>query len=577
MRSSTRPALRFPERQSAAVPAALTAEDRFPAIPRWLVATCALLWIVVGLFGREPFKPDEAYTVGLVKSIVDTGDWVVPSLAGEPFMEKPPLFFGVAALFAKLLPGLPLHEAARCAVLLFVGIGLLAIGRCARAVYGAGCGRLAVLLTLATLGTVVRMHQLITDTALFAGMALALLGLVRAPQAPARGGAQLGAGLAIAFLSKGLLGPGLIVCSALALLAHAPWRARVLRKTAVVALLVALPPAVAWLVALEIRAPEALHVWLWDNNLGRFFGLNDLGPKQDLLFYARTLSWYALPCWPLALWGWVHGRRADAPEAERLGRVPPVLFLAVGIAVLSLASDGRELYALVLVPAFAVLAVGGLLRLPRKWEQGMAWAVAAFTVLLSALLFAAWAAAMLSPELTSRLPASLALPAMVAPSVTAMAAYVCTAAALLGMLATLRRGTLGALPLAGAAGSGLLWASLMLPWGGYLDALKGYRSVALALHTHLPAVDCIASEGLGEGERALLDYFIGLRTWRVEAGSAAQACDVLLVQSRRDMPHHPGPPWLLWWEGARPGSDTSVLQMYVQLPGEALLPALLPQ
>ena len=36
------------------------------------------LWMGVGLFGREPYKPDEAYTVGLVKSMVDTGEWVVP-------------------------------------------------------------------------------------------------------------------------------------------------------------------------------------------------------------------------------------------------------------------------------------------------------------------------------------------------------------------------------------------------------------------------------------------------------------------------------------------------------------------
>jgi TonB family protein len=37
--------------------------------------------------------------------ILQTGDWVVPTLAGEPFMEKPPAFFVTAAAFASLFGG----------------------------------------------------------------------------------------------------------------------------------------------------------------------------------------------------------------------------------------------------------------------------------------------------------------------------------------------------------------------------------------------------------------------------------------------------------------------------------------
>ena len=534
-----------------------------PLLPRWLVVVCAVLWIAVGLFGREPFKPDEAYTVGLVKSIVDTGDWVVPRLVGEPFMEKPPLFFGVAALFAKALPWLPLHEAARFAVVLFVGIGLLAIGRCARAVYGAGTGRLAVLLTLATLGTVVRMHQLITDTALFAGVALALLGLVRAPQARVLAGVQLGAGLAIAFLAKGLLGPGLVACSALALLAFEPWRQRAMLKTAAVALLVALPPVAAWLVTLAIGSPEQLHVWFWDNNVGRFLGQNDLGPKKDLLFYFHTLIWYALPCWPLALWG----LRRAAPGAERIGRTPLLVFLAVGVAILTLASDGRELYALVLVPAFAVLATGGLLHLPIGLERRVALALATLWILVSTGSLLVWIAALGMPGLTARLPASVALPSMVAPSATAMIVYAITAGFLLAALTTLRRPVRGTLPLAGAAGIALVWASFVLPWDSYLDALKGYRSVALDVGSHLPPATCVASQGLGEGERSLLDYYIGLRTQRLETDPTAQWCQALLVQARREAARRDDPGSTLVWEGARPGSDSSVMRLYQRVPG----------
>src|SRR5450631_3599090 len=71
-------------------------------------------WLLFGLFGRDPWKPDEAYTFGVVNHIVQTGEWVVPQLAGEPFMEKPPLFFATSAFFVQLLGSwLSPHDAAR--------------------------------------------------------------------------------------------------------------------------------------------------------------------------------------------------------------------------------------------------------------------------------------------------------------------------------------------------------------------------------------------------------------------------------------------------------------------------------
>jgi 4-amino-4-deoxy-L-arabinose transferase-like glycosyltransferase len=63
------------------------------------------------LVGHDPWKPDEAYTFGLVRHMLETGDWVTPALADEPFIEKPPLFSLTAALFATVLsPALPSHR-----------------------------------------------------------------------------------------------------------------------------------------------------------------------------------------------------------------------------------------------------------------------------------------------------------------------------------------------------------------------------------------------------------------------------------------------------------------------------------
>ena len=171
-------------------------------------------WIALGLFGHDPWKPDEAYTFGVVYEALKKGDWLVPTLAGQPFVEKPPLFFWTAAVLAKAFaPVLPLPDAARLASGFYVGLALfftwLTAGR-----------RIAAPLLLAgCLGFLQHAHQLVTDDALIAGVAIGLYGL-RASR-----GFVLGTGAGIAFLSKGLLGPGVLGLTALLLPAFPAWRA----------------------------------------------------------------------------------------------------------------------------------------------------------------------------------------------------------------------------------------------------------------------------------------------------------------------------------------------------------------
>src|SRR5258706_7517873 len=165
--------------------------------PQSSVAIAVLAgWVLFGLVGHDPWKPDEAYTFGLVFHILQSGDWVVPTLGGEPFMEKPPLFFITAALFAKVFGGLlPLHDAARLASAFYVGLTLwltwLASGK-----------RIAAPLLLAgSLGYLQHAHQLITDNSLVAGIALGIFGFTL--KNPIGSGLALGTGAGIAFLSKG--------------------------------------------------------------------------------------------------------------------------------------------------------------------------------------------------------------------------------------------------------------------------------------------------------------------------------------------------------------------------------------
>src|SRR5438067_7973911 len=248
---------------------------------RVALALLIAVWLAARLFGRDPWKPDEAYTFGLVHHILQTGNWIVPTLAGEPFMEKPPLFFISAALFAQVFGSvLPLHDAARLACAFYAGLTLLFVWLATRALYGREAALAAVLVLMGSVGYFHTAHLLVTDNALIAGVAIALYGLAVHAERPALGGIALGTGTGIAFLAKGLIGPGMLGLTALALLALPAWRSHAYLRTLGIAAAALAPWALIWPVALYERSPQLFHDWLVVNNFGRFTGTADLGPEN---------------------------------------------------------------------------------------------------------------------------------------------------------------------------------------------------------------------------------------------------------------------------------------------------------
>lgn len=105
----------------------------------WLLAAivfCA--YALPGVLGHDPWKQDETYTFGIIQHMLETGDLVVPTNAGQPFMEKPPLYAWVATSLAWLLQRvMPLHDAARLASALFVALAFAFVARAARVAHRA--------------------------------------------------------------------------------------------------------------------------------------------------------------------------------------------------------------------------------------------------------------------------------------------------------------------------------------------------------------------------------------------------------------------------------------------------------
>lgn len=446
-------------------------------------------------------------------------------LAGEPFVEKPPLYYFTAAAFAKLLsPPLPPHDAARLASALWIAIAVLFVWLAGRSVFDAETADIAVVLLLGCIGLIVRAHQLITDTALVAGFAMAVYGLTLCASRPAAGGAWLGTGVGIGFMAKGLLAPGVVGISALALPLVAPtYRTRGYMAALAVALASATPWLAIWPLALHDASPALFREWFWDNNFGRFLGTSHLGPRASHGHYFKILPWYALPVLPLAAWMLWQSRRAIHDGARLL-----LLTAGVLLAVLWLSADARELYAMPLLVPLALLAAPGALALPAsvnaRWARFNA-------IVFSAIALVAWLCwvalefgvpSAIQQKLLQTSPAYTPglrwLPLVVAGVFTAAWAV------------AIRRSCSAAVTW--TCGLTLAWTLAMTLYLGWIDAAKSYRPVVQSLQSALPpAYRCISSRGLGEPQRAMLDYYAGIRTKREEtAATDRRDCDLLLVQ-----------------------------------------------
>jgi 4-amino-4-deoxy-L-arabinose transferase-like glycosyltransferase len=521
------------------------------------VILLALAYLLPGLVGHDPWKQDEAYSFGIIYNMYRTGDFVVPTLAADPFMEKPPAYYISATGMVHLLHRwLPLHDAARLTTAMYLCLALVFTGLLTRATWGRGYGVLGVLLLLSTLGLLQNAHFMITDTALAAGVAIGLYGLVRARESIAWGGLWLGTGAGLAFLSKGLLGPGVLGLTGLTLPAvFGPWRSLVYLKALLVAMAVSLPWLLIWPTALYLRDPSLFTLWFWDNNFGRYIGTAGLGSPARDLFWLRTFPWVTFPVLPVALWT-LWRRRADASASDGV-RVMLVASI-IGWAVLFASNTARDLYALPLLAPLAVIGAGAIRRLPAWVVAGGYWGSAILFGLLAGLLWFLWLHGLAvghAPELGligKHLPPDFQ-PAW------RWGAFLGALVLQIGwtwVLVHFRPPQPAALVI-WPAGLTLVWglvATIHLPW---LDQAKSYRTVFTELKHALPAhYRCVADlkdMRLRESERGMLHYFAGVTTEHIKRPQDTD-CDLIVVETpvrvhgtEVDL----GRNWRRIWEGRR--------------------------
>src|SRR5262245_14587278 len=163
---------------------------------RWIFAVMALVLVVAPLAANAPlFDPDEGLHAAIAQEMVLRGDYVTPTFLGEPFLDKPILFFWAEAASLRVFGD---REAAvRLPPLLFGLLGMIGVAALGRALFDETTGLVAGLVYGTMLLPLGVSQVAVHDVAVVPLMCAACVALERVFRLKAE--ATEGAGVASAF------------------------------------------------------------------------------------------------------------------------------------------------------------------------------------------------------------------------------------------------------------------------------------------------------------------------------------------------------------------------------------------
>ncbi len=398
---------RIPALWSAKLFSATEAQETAVRLRSLLLLICLPALLLYPTRSFLLLEPDEGRYAEIAREMLDAGTWVVPTLQGEAYLDKPPLFywlvkisfmlFGVSDASARLVPAIAVH----LTILSIYLIGRRSVGQ--RAALWAG-------LTLCTLPGFMRMARLlIMDGLLTLTVTLEMLCLYEAIR---REKLQPGWWYAAAICSGfGVLtkGPIALMLVIPPLLAHR-WLTARQRKATLLHLIgyVAVIAAInlPWYAAIYRHQPIFLKYFFWDHNVMRF--LQPFDHLQPVWYYIPVFLLSALPCLLLgrSFLGWLLNENSP-------GRSVATGFwlLAGGWCLAFFSVSGSKLPTYILPAVPPLVLVFGCFLAHTKWQQSRAVRIGAgswVVVLLAAFAvaipyYAQQRSPLRDPELIARL------------------------------------------------------------------------------------------------------------------------------------------------------------------------------
>jgi 4-amino-4-deoxy-L-arabinose transferase-like glycosyltransferase len=557
-------------------------------LPRWILLTLLVAYVVPGLLGRDPWSLEDAAAFGVMWTMAQggTAEWLLPGVVGQPVPEEGPLPFWLGAMLIRLFGGaLGAVDAARLASVLWFTLATsclwYATYRLARRAeaqpvafafggeanprdYGRMLADVAVLLLLATFGIVVRLHETVAETALFALVGALLLALTVALEEEWKGTLAAGVVLAAVALTRGWLAAGLLTVASVVFLGGRGTH----RVARILALLVlATGGFVVWpLTAIRLvpGAPEymtALAQW----NLAQW-----RGPSVDsALWLLRNAGWYTWPLWPFALWT-IYSWRSFLRRPHVL---LPLLVAAAGLLNLLFGANPSDRELIVAVPALVVLAAFSVSTLRRAADNAIDWfSMALFLLALVGAWFYFLAWNLGTPP---KMAASVAriVPGL-EPGVKPVAAALALAATIAwAALATwrvrVRPPMLWRGPALAAAGLTAMWVVVATLYADAIEYNRGLRPAATVLGEQIRRVGgpdaCVQAYQLPAGMRAMLAFHGGIRFSRASDDSAE--CRIVLQRDSQRTQLDDAPPigdWQMAYEATRRARYDEVFRIWVR-------------
>jgi len=549
-------------------PEAVSPSAPFRAVKQFgLVLLCAA-WVALGIAGHDPWKTEDATSIGVAIEMSQRGDFVVPTLGGEPYLSRPPLaYMGGALSFNLLSPPLKPHNAARVVAGVALALILLATAYASRELNGRAFRWLPVLILVGSVGFWDRAHVLSPELFLTLGIAVGLWGFALALRRPVLGGLALGSGIAISFMGDGFMGPLWLAVTALVLpFCGAEWRNRAYLATVVAALASGFVLSLPWPLALHARDPALFAEWLAGESPGDYLAFLGDG-KAEPTYYLRNLAWFAWPALPLLLWVlWLRGRGFNGGLRGPGIVVPGVLSMVI-LGNLLVMPEARLANALPLLIPLALLAALEVDSLKRGFSGALDWFGILTFGLTALLMWVIWIDAYVNGMSlrVARLFRDTEIGYSPSFHLGSMLAALALTVLWVALVRPARRSNRRAI-LNWAAGVTLLWGLVTTIWLPYIDSRRSYRWTVEALARELPKEGCVASRNLGEPQRALFNYFAGIKTVREEV-NPNHGCKALVVQYGR-LDGEPVPPtgWTAKWSGARRGDDTERFVLYLRNP-----------
>jgi 4-amino-4-deoxy-L-arabinose transferase-like glycosyltransferase len=510
-------------------------------LPRFVLVLITAIYGLLGIFGRDPWKNDDAAGFGAMWTLANGSwiDWLLPHIDGRSEILAGPLpyWFGASLIgvFGPLMG--PTNAAglysATCFFLSCIAIwhasyllgrrpevqpSAFALGGQPKPRdYGRTLADSALMIFLACVGLALRAHETTPALAQLLGVSTVLYGMVRGLDKPLQGGSWTGLGLAVIALSASLwlfvlifigLIISLIICE---VKPHPRW----LASAWLVALLgISVWPFLWWLSDLSTGQMQAAWQAWWSND-----DMQLVISGKSSGFLARNLPLYAWPVWPLALWSiWFWRKGANNP----LGGIRnPNMALPLGIVITVLVYQTHlqalsEQSLLLIIPPLVIWACFSLPIIKRSVISFIDWFALLTFTLVGAFIWVMWFA------MTTNFPAGLArniakkVPGFVPEFswLALIAAIVVTAlwVSVVKWRTSRAPKVIWRAVVISAAGTTLTWVLLMTLWLPTINYAKTYRDVAQRLVQVVPPQSlCINSTHLGDGQLASFIYFTKLK------------------------------------------------------------------